>query len=111
MSPKPSLTLRLVVVFLSGLLLPILGRAEALTKILLVVAHPDDEYYFAATVYKMAVQRDAQVDELIITDGEGGFRYSTLAEPYYGKTLTVEAVGRKELPLIRKKEDINAGRI
>jgi len=25
-------------------------------KTLLVVAHPDDEYYFAATVYRMAVQ-------------------------------------------------------
>jgi LmbE family N-acetylglucosaminyl deacetylase len=111
MSPKTSVTLRLAVLLLSVFLLPILGRAQAAAKILLVVAHPDDEYYFAATVYKMAVQLDAQVDELIITDGEGGFRYSTLAEPYYGKTLTVEAIGRKELPLIRKKEDINAGRI
>jgi N-acetylglucosamine malate deacetylase 2 len=92
-------------------LLLIPSPAHAATKILLVVAHPDDEYYFAATVYKMAVQLDAQVDELIITDGEGGFRYSTLADAYYGKSLTVEAIGRKELPSIRRKEALNAGRI
>ena len=81
------------------------------TRVLLVVAHPDDEYYFAATVYRLAVQLNAQVDEVVITDGEGGYRYSTLAEPYYRKSLTVEAVGRKELPAIRRKETINAGRI
>ncbi len=85
--------------------------AEPPGKALLVVAHPDDEYYFAATVYRMAVQLGGTVDELIITDGEGGFRYSTLAEPYYKKSLTVEAIGRKDLPSIRKKEAINAGRI
>lgn len=62
-------------------------------KTLLVVAHPDDEYYCAATIYKMAVQLGGTVDELIITNGEGGCRYSTLAEAYYKKTLTVEAVG------------------
>lgn len=85
--------------------------AEPPGKALLVLAHPDDEYYCAATVYRMAVQSGGAVDELIITDGEGGFRYSTLAEPYYKKALTVEAIGRKELPAIRKKEAINAGRI
>ena len=80
-------------------------------KTLIVVAHPDDEYYCAATVYRMAVQLGATVDELIITDGEGGFRYATLAEAYYRKALTNEAVGRKELPSIRRKEAINAGKI
>lgn len=80
-------------------------------KTLLVVAHPDDEYYFAATVYRMAVQLGATVDELVITNGEGGFRYSTLAEPYYRKSLTVEVIGRKELPAIRRREAIDAGKI
>jgi LmbE family N-acetylglucosaminyl deacetylase len=80
-------------------------------KTLLVVAHPDDEYYFAATVYRMAVQLGGRVDELIITNGEGGFRYSTLAEPFYRKSLTTEAIGRKELPAIRRKEAINAGKV
>jgi N-acetylglucosamine malate deacetylase 2 len=80
-------------------------------NILLVVAHPDDEYYFAATVYRLAVERNAHVDELVITDGEGGYRYSTLAAPYYRKSLTTESVGRKELPGIRRKEAINAGKV
>ena len=77
----------------------------------IVVAHPDDEYYFAATVYRMAVELGGRVDEFIITNGEGGFRYSTLGEPYYRKSLTVEAIGRKELPAIRRKEAINAGKV
>ena len=41
------------------------------------------------------MQLNGRVDELIITDGEGGFRYSTLAEPYYKKLLTNEAIGSK----------------
>jgi N-acetylglucosamine malate deacetylase 2 len=80
-------------------------------KTLLIVAHPDDEYYFAATVYRMAVQLDGTVDELIITNGEGGYHYSTLAEPYYKEELTTEAIGRRELPSIRKKEVIAAGNV
>lgn len=80
-------------------------------SVLLVVAHPDDEYYFAATTYRIAVELRGTVDELVITNGEGGFHYSTLAEPYYHKALTTEAVGRKELPAIRREETLNAGRI
>ncbi|MBB6145051.1 LmbE family N-acetylglucosaminyl deacetylase [Silvibacterium bohemicum] len=93
------------------LLLSSFAVAQSPGKTLLVVAHPDDEYYFAATVYRMATQLHGQVDELIITDGEGGFRYSTLAEPYYKKSLTVEAIGREDLPAIRREEALNAGRI
>ena len=62
-------------------------------------------------VYRMAVQLGGTVDEFVITNGEGGFRYSTTAEPYYGKPLTDEATGRKELPAIRKQETLNAGKI
>jgi LmbE family N-acetylglucosaminyl deacetylase len=96
----------LCVLFSAGLAL-----AQPPGKTLLVVAHPDDEYYFAATVYRMAVQLGGRVDELIITNGEGGYRYSTLAEPYYKKSLTIEAIGRKDLPAIRRKETIHAGKI
>ncbi len=78
---------------------------------LLVVAHPDDEYYFAATIYRIAVELHGTVDELIITNGEGGFHYSTLAEAYYKRALTTEAIGRKELPAIRREETLNAGKI
>ncbi|KAA6456700.1 PIG-L family deacetylase [Acidobacteria bacterium AB60] len=103
--------LRLSVTLIFLLFLTIGSPAEPPGKVLLVVAHPDDEYYFAATVYRLAVQLGGIVDELIITDGEGGFRYSTLAEPYYKKTLTIERIGRRELPRIRKREAINAGRV
>jgi LmbE family N-acetylglucosaminyl deacetylase len=85
--------------------------AQTPGNVLLVVAHPDDEYYFAATIYRIAVELHETVDELIITNGEGGFRYSTLAEPYYAKALTTEAIGRKELPAIRREETLNAGKI
>jgi len=97
--------------FPCALLISVYAAAVAPGKTLLVVAHPDDEYYFAATVYRIAVQLHGRVDELIITDAEGGFRYSTLAEPYYKKPLTDEAIGREELPSIRKEEALNAGRI
>ncbi len=59
----------------------------------------------------MAVQLGGTVDELIITNGEGGYRYSTLAAAYYKKPLTNEVVGRRELPAIRRQEAINAGKV
>jgi N-acetylglucosamine malate deacetylase 2 len=80
-------------------------------KVLLVVAHPDDELTFAATTYRLAKERGGTVDEFVITNGEGGYRYSTLAEPIYGVELTKEEVGRRELPDIRKRELLNAGKI
>jgi N-acetylglucosamine malate deacetylase 2 len=93
------------------LLFSALAHAQPPGKTLIVVAHPDDEYYFAATVYRMAVQLRGTVDELVITNGEGGFHYSTLAEPFYGETLATEESGRKELPAIRREETLRAGRI
>jgi LmbE family N-acetylglucosaminyl deacetylase len=102
---------RLIIGITVTLLLCAGATAEVPGKTLLIVAHPDDEYYFAATVYRMAVQLGGTVDELVITNGEGGFRYSALAEPYYGKRLTEEAIGRAELPAIRRQETLNAGRI
>ncbi len=79
--------------------------------LLVVVAHPDDESALAATIYRLAVELHGAVDELVITNGEGGYRYSTLAEPYYGEHLTDEAVGRARLPAIRAEELRRATRI
>jgi LmbE family N-acetylglucosaminyl deacetylase len=87
------------------------ASAEQPWKVLLVVAHPDDEYYFAATVYRLAQELNAVVDQVVITNGEGGYRYSALAEKYYGVALTDEAIGRARLPEIRKRETLAAGRI
>jgi len=79
--------------------------------VLVVVAHPDDETAAAATIYKITHDLNGVVDQCVITNGEGGYKYSTLAEAYYGLELTDEAVGRANLPRIRKQELMNAGKI
>lgn len=80
-------------------------------KVLLVVAHPDDEYYVAATVYRIAVELGGTVDQVVITNGEAGFHYAQLAEKFYGVSLADERDGRAHLPAIRKEETRRAGRI
>ena len=88
-------------------------RAQQTTgpRVLVVVAHPDDETAAAATIYKITHELNGLVDQCVITNGEGGYKYSTLAESYYGLELTDEAVGRANLPRIRKQELMNAGKI
>ncbi len=85
--------------------------AERGPKVLIVVAHPDDEYAFAATVYRITHELSGTVDQVVLTNGEAGYRYSQLAESIYGEPLTVESVGRSALPAIRKEETQRAGRI
>lgn len=80
-------------------------------RVLLVVAHPDDEYVFAATTYRIVRELQGTVDQVVITNGEGGFRYSLLAEAVYGLPLTDEKTGRSKLPEIRKEETLRAGKI
>lgn len=79
--------------------------------VLVVIAHPDDESTLSVTLYKIAKEQGGIVDLFVITNGEAGFKYSTLAETYYGVQLTDEKTGRSRLPDIRKKELKNAGRI
>jgi N-acetylglucosamine malate deacetylase 2 len=86
-------------------------KARKPVRVLLVVAHPDDEYEVAGTVYRIGRELGGTVDQLIITDGEAGYRYSSLAADYYGADLTNEAVGRAQLPGIRKEEARRAGKI
>ena len=85
--------------------------AQAAPRALIVVAHPDDESCMAATVYEMTHNLGGTVDQLVITNGEGGYRYSLLAESFYGVPLTEESVGRSALPEIRKRELMESGRI
>lgn len=80
-------------------------------RALIVVAHPDDESCMAATVYEITHNLGGTVDQLVITNGEGGYRYSLLAESYYGVPLTDESVGRAALPEIRKRELLDSGHI
>ncbi len=88
-----------------------LGQSDSGPKVLIVNAHPDDETGCAATVYKLTHDLHGKVDLALITNGEGGYKYSTLAEAYYGLELTDEKVGREYLPTIRKRELMNAGKI
>ena len=86
------------------------GQSPA-TRVLVVVAHPDDDTDFVGAVYKLTHVLGGKADLCIVTNGEGGYRYATLAEPIYGLKLTQESVGRKALPAIRKKEARAGGAI
>ncbi len=76
---------------------------------LIVTAHPDDDAAFSGAVYQITHQLRGAVDLALVTDGSGGFRYATLAEPIYGLELTNEAVARQYLPAIRKRELMAGG--
>ncbi|OOQ57779.1 PIG-L family deacetylase [Mucilaginibacter pedocola] len=80
-------------------------------RVLVVMAHPDDESTFSVTLYKIAKEQHGTVDLFVITNGEAGFKYATLAEAFYGRDLTDEQTGRQNLPRIRKQELMNAGKI
>ena len=73
-------------------------------RILLVTAHPDDDALFSATVWKTTNLLNGVVDLALMTNGEGGYKYSTLGNYIYGKELDKEEIGRKYLPGIRKRE-------
>lgn len=88
-----------------------LSAQDLYPKILVVTAHPDDDALFAGTNYKITHDLKGTVDLALITNGEGGYKYSTLAEDIYGLELTDENVGRKFLPEIRKKELESGGKI
>jgi len=115
MKPQPFLAF-LVIALLTGAMSAQNGASpreveRKPVRVLLVVAHPDDEYEVAGTIYRISKELFGIVDQVIITDGEAGYRYSSLAVPYYGIDLTNEAVGRARLPGIRKEEARRAGRI
>ncbi len=87
------------------------AKTAAGPRVLIVDAHPDDEAAYAGTVYKIQHDLHGTIDLVVITNGEAGYKYSTLAEPYYHLKLTDEKVGRKYLPGIRHDELVRAGRI
>lgn len=80
-------------------------------KILLVTAHPDDDALFSATVFKTTYLLDGIVDLALMTNGEGGYKYSTLGNYIYNRELDKEEIGRDYLPGIRKRELMNGGKI
>jgi LmbE family N-acetylglucosaminyl deacetylase len=93
-------------------LLPRVAPAQAAHgKLLIVVAHPDDESAFAAATYRLVRESGWIADQVTITDGESGYRYATLAETYYGVALTQGGDGRARLAAIRKEEALRAGKV
>lgn len=80
-------------------------------KVLLVTAHPDDDALFSATVFKTTHLLDGVVDLALMTNGEGGYKYSTLGNFIYDRELDKEEVGRAYLPGIRKRELMAGGKI
>jgi len=80
-------------------------------KILLVTAHPDDDALYSATVFKTTHLLHGAVDLAIMTNGEGGYHYSTLGNYIYDRQLDKEEVGRAYLPGIRKRELMAGGKI
>ncbi|MBI2794014.1 MAG: PIG-L family deacetylase [Ignavibacteria bacterium] len=73
-------------------------------SVLIVAAHPADEGACAAMIYRITKELGGSADLVVITNGENGYKYSTLAENVYGKPLTTADTSRKYLPEIRKKE-------
>jgi LmbE family N-acetylglucosaminyl deacetylase len=93
-------------------LLPRVAPAQTANgKLLIVVAHPDDESAFAAATYRLVRESGWAADQVTITDGESGYRYATLAETYYGVPLTHGGDGRAHLAAIRKEEALRAGKV
>ena len=90
---------------------PVSAQGDSALKVLVVTAHPDDHAAFAGTIYKITHDLHGKVDLVVITGGEGGYKYSTLAESYYGLELSDPAMGRQYLSGIRKKEAIAGGAI
>lgn len=79
-------------------------------KILIVTAHPDDETMFAVTVFKTTRELKGSADLALLTDASGGFN-GMVASSYYGMNMLDSTLGRKHLPLIRKKEMMQAGEV
>ncbi|MGD8426654.1 MAG: PIG-L family deacetylase [Balneolaceae bacterium] len=80
-------------------------------KILLVTAHPDDDALYSATVFKATHLLRGTVDLAVMTNGEGGYHYSTLGNYIYDRQLDKEEIGREYLPAIRKRELMAGGKI
>jgi N-acetylglucosamine malate deacetylase 2 len=90
---------------------PGVAPSEPPPRVLLVTAHPDDETLFGGAVYTLSRSLGGEVDLLVFTRGEGGYRTATLAEPFYGLKLTDPEVARVHLPRIREQELRGAARI
>ena len=95
----------------AALLTPEAVAEPARGKLLIVVAHPDDEYAFAAATYRLVRECGWAADQVVITNGESGYRYADLAQVFYGVSLEPTGEGRARLAEIRQREARHAGKI
>jgi N-acetylglucosamine malate deacetylase 2 len=109
--PRPSRKEFLLALAGSALLPQVITAQTSHGKLLIVTAHPDDEYAFAAVTYQLVRECGWTADQIVITNGESGYRYATLAETFYGVSLASTHEGRANLSGIRKQEARNAGKI
>jgi LmbE family N-acetylglucosaminyl deacetylase len=101
-------TLTFFTVIFSLMTLSLFGQGP---KVLVVTAHPDDETGFSVTMFKITHEMKGTVDMAVMTDGGGGFADSQLGALYYNLNLTDSIVARTHLPMLRKQEILNAGKI
>ena len=101
-------TLTFFTVLFSLMTLSLFGQGP---KVLVVTAHPDDETGFSVTMFKITHEMKGTVDMAVMTDGGGGFADSQLGSLYYNLNLTDSIVARTHLPMLRKQEILNAGKI
>ena len=80
-------------------------------KVLLVIAHPDDESECAAVLYRITHELGGAVDQVIVTNGEAGTQYSAPAQAYYGLSLSEETFGPRRLARLRRKEVLRSSQI
>ena len=98
-------------VFFSVLIANALMAFSQGPKVLVVTAHPDDETGFSVSLFKITKELKGTVDMAVMTDGGGGFADSQLGAIYFDLNLTDSIVARTHLPMIRKQEILNAGKI
>ena len=87
------------------------SKEDPTFKVLLVVAHPDDESECAGVLYRITHELGGAVDQVVVTNGEAGRQYSAPAEAYYGLSLSEGTSGRKRLARLRREEVLRAGQI
>lgn len=80
-------------------------------NILLVGARPGDEIAYSGTVYKLTHLLHCHADLVLMTNGEGDYKYATLADPIYHRDLTNGTQSKDYLSAIHKKEELEAGSI
>ncbi len=87
---------KLIVLALLSLAVPVQAQdiINYKPKNFLLTAHPNHDVIFSATVWKTTKLLGGKVDIALMANGEGAYKYSTLANYVYGLGLDNEEAGR-----------------